>query len=173
MGGLGDAILYAREHVGDEPFAVLLGDTVVASHTDKPVTRQLADVVEAHGGSAVALQRVSPDKVSRYGILGEQLIEVPHSEKQECLPCFLLQSNELLHEGSGALGRVGIEPVSHGSRILAESHNAMQQKPLWKDVFEDQVCYPFAFDFNMLGTDFTADFSGEVQWIQLRIKKFW
>jgi UTP--glucose-1-phosphate uridylyltransferase len=70
MGGLGDAILYAREHVGDEPFAVLLGDTVVASHTDKPVTRQLADVVEARGGSAVALQRVSPDKVSRYGILG-------------------------------------------------------------------------------------------------------
>ena len=70
MGGLGDAILYARDHTGDEPFAVLLGDTVVASDTEKPVTRQLADVVEQHGGSAVALQRVPADKVSRYGILG-------------------------------------------------------------------------------------------------------
>ncbi|MGV3658647.1 MAG: UTP--glucose-1-phosphate uridylyltransferase GalU [Prosthecobacter sp.] len=75
MGGLGDAILYARDHVGDEPFAVLLGDTVVNSNTDKPVTRQLADVVEKHGGSAVALQQVPPEKVSRYGILGGQEIE--------------------------------------------------------------------------------------------------
>lgn len=74
MGGLGDAILYARDHVGDEPFAVLLGDTVVASATDKPVTRQLADVVEQHGGSAVALQQVPPEKVSRYGILGGEEI---------------------------------------------------------------------------------------------------
>ncbi|MBE7493460.1 MAG: UTP--glucose-1-phosphate uridylyltransferase GalU [Verrucomicrobiaceae bacterium] len=74
MGGLGDAILHAREHVGDEPFAVLLGDTIVTSTSDKPVTRQLADVVEAHGGSAVALQQVPPEKVSRYGILGGQEI---------------------------------------------------------------------------------------------------
>jgi UTP--glucose-1-phosphate uridylyltransferase len=70
MGGLGDAILYAQDHVGDEPFAVLLGDTVVTTNATQPVTRQLADVVEAHGGSAVALQQVSREKVSRYGILG-------------------------------------------------------------------------------------------------------
>jgi len=70
MGGLGDAILYAQDHVGNEPFAVLLGDTVVTTNDAKPVTRQLADVVETHGGSAVALQQVSREKVSRYGILG-------------------------------------------------------------------------------------------------------
>jgi UTP--glucose-1-phosphate uridylyltransferase len=71
MGGLGDAILYARDHVGQEPFAVLLGDTVVTTQdTSRPLTRQLADVVEAHGGSAVALQEVPAEKVSRYGILG-------------------------------------------------------------------------------------------------------
>jgi len=69
MGGLGDAVLQAREHVGDEPFAVLLGDTVVTTG-GAPLTRQLADVVEAHGGSAVALQEVSAENVSRYGILG-------------------------------------------------------------------------------------------------------
>lgn len=70
MAGLGDAILQAREHVGEEPFAVLLGDSVVTSEGEKPVTRQLADLVEAHGGSAVALQEVPEEKVSRYGILG-------------------------------------------------------------------------------------------------------
>jgi len=76
MGGLGDAILYARDHVGDEPFAVLLGDTVVTTEDEsRPVTRQLADVVERHGGSAVALQQVPVEKVSRYGILGGDEIE--------------------------------------------------------------------------------------------------
>jgi UTP--glucose-1-phosphate uridylyltransferase len=75
MGGLGDAILHARDHVGQEPFAVLLGDTVVTTtDTARPLTRQLADVVETHGGSAVALQEVPEDKVSRYGILGGQEI---------------------------------------------------------------------------------------------------
>ena len=92
MGGLGDAILYARDHVGDEPFAVLLGDTVVTTEdSSRPVTRQLADVVETHGGSAVALQEVPLEKVSRYGILGgteiapgliraDQFIEKPKPE---------------------------------------------------------------------------------------------
>ncbi|MBB5038206.1 UTP--glucose-1-phosphate uridylyltransferase GalU [Prosthecobacter dejongeii] len=76
MGGLGDAILYARDHVGNEPFAVLLGDTVVTTKDEsRPLTRQLADVVEQRGGSAVALQEVSLEKVSRYGILGGEELE--------------------------------------------------------------------------------------------------
>lgn len=71
MGGLGDAILHARDHVGNEPFAVLLGDTVTTTtDSSRPLTRQLADLVETHGGSAVALQEVAPENVSRYGILG-------------------------------------------------------------------------------------------------------
>lgn len=71
MGGLGDAILHARDHVGNEPFAVLLGDTVTTtSDTSRPLTRQLADLVETYGGSAVALQQVAAENVSRYGILG-------------------------------------------------------------------------------------------------------
>lgn len=71
MGGLGDAILHARDHVGNEPFAVLLGDTVTTTtDSSRPLTRQLADLVETHGGSAVALQEVPAEKVSRYGILG-------------------------------------------------------------------------------------------------------
>lgn len=70
MGGLGDAVKYAKTFVGEEPFALLLGDTVVTTPDGKPVTRQLCDVVEQHGGSCVALQEVSEDKVSRYGIMG-------------------------------------------------------------------------------------------------------
>ena len=76
MGGLGDAVRYARSFVGDEPFALLLGDTVVTTNDAcRPVTRQLADVVEKHGGSCVALQEVSAEKVSRYGIMGGDEVE--------------------------------------------------------------------------------------------------
>jgi len=71
MGGLGDAIRCAREHVGDEPFAVLLGDALVsAEQGHPPVMRQLMDVYDQHGGSVVALEEVPAEKVNRYGILG-------------------------------------------------------------------------------------------------------
>lgn len=76
MGGLGDAIRCAREHVNGEPFAVLLGDALV-SHSEgaKPVLRQLMDVQEKHSGSVVALEEVPQEKVSRYGIMGGSEVE--------------------------------------------------------------------------------------------------
>lgn len=71
MRGLGDAVLYARNHVGDEPFALLMGDTIVEPAAGgAPVTRQLCDVWEKHGGSAIAVEEVAPERVSKYGIVG-------------------------------------------------------------------------------------------------------
>ena len=69
LNGLGDAVSYARSHVGNEPFALLLGDTVLESHSDVPVTKQLMNVFEKHMGSVVALEEVPVENVSRYGIL--------------------------------------------------------------------------------------------------------
>ena len=70
--GLGDALYCARHHVGDEPFAVLLGDTVLES--DEPVTAQLAAVHDRYNESVVALERVGRDRVSRYGVMdGEEI----------------------------------------------------------------------------------------------------
>lgn len=66
--GLGDAIYYARHHVGNEPFAVLLGDTIMDSVI--PVTQQLMDTYEQFGGSVIAVEEVPADKVNRYGIVG-------------------------------------------------------------------------------------------------------
>ncbi len=72
--GLGDALRCARDHVGDEPFAVLLGDTLVQAAI--PLTRQLMDVHAALGGSAIALEEVPPSRVSRYGVIrGKPLSE--------------------------------------------------------------------------------------------------
>ncbi|WP_372807699.1 UTP--glucose-1-phosphate uridylyltransferase GalU [Pontiella sp.] len=69
LNGLGDAVSYARNHVGNEPFALLLGDTILESYSGVPITRQLIDVAEKHQGSVVALEQVPAEKVNRYGIM--------------------------------------------------------------------------------------------------------
>ncbi len=74
MNGLGDAVYCARHHVGNEPFAVLLGDTILDSAT--PVTGQLMDVYERYEGPVVALEEVSWDRVSRYGVMdGDEIAD--------------------------------------------------------------------------------------------------
>ncbi len=70
--GLGDAIYHARRHVGDEPFAVLLGDTIIDSKI--PATRQLVDCYEERRNTIVAVEIVPKEKVSRYGIVGGKKI---------------------------------------------------------------------------------------------------
>jgi UTP--glucose-1-phosphate uridylyltransferase len=74
MNGLGDAIRYAREHVGNEPFAVLLGDTLISGEGD-PITKQLMDVYERYKSSVVALEEVSMDNVHKYGVIKGKLLE--------------------------------------------------------------------------------------------------
>lgn len=74
MKGLGDAVYCARHHVQDEPFVVLLGDTVIDAA--EPATKQLLDLFERLGGPLVLLEEVGPDRVSRYGIMdGEEMEE--------------------------------------------------------------------------------------------------
>ena len=74
MNGLGDAILHARYHVNNEPFAILLGDTLVQGK-EGPITKQLVEIFNRHKGSVVALEEVKPELVSRYGIIDGHQIE--------------------------------------------------------------------------------------------------
>ena len=71
--GLGDAISCARNHIGNEPFAILLGDTLMRSPT--PVTKQLVDVFSRYQESVVALEAVPRHKVSRYGVIDGHSID--------------------------------------------------------------------------------------------------
>ena len=63
--GLGHAVLCAAQHVGDEPFAVLLGDDIIDSRD--PLLTRMIEVRKRHGGSVVALMEVDPEQVSQYG----------------------------------------------------------------------------------------------------------
>lgn len=73
--GLGDAILYAQQHVNNEPFAVLLGDTIVESDNDTPVTQQLMHLYAQVRAPLIAVEEVPHDKVSRYGIIAGEEVE--------------------------------------------------------------------------------------------------
>lgn len=67
--GLGHAVSCAKSFVGDEPFAVLLGDDLIINKNGKPVLRQLIDVYENTGSSVVGVQEVSLKDVSKYGVV--------------------------------------------------------------------------------------------------------
>lgn len=68
--GLGHAVMVTEHMVGDEPFAVFLGDDVIDSR--KPAMKQLMEVYEEHQGSVIAVMEVPSDAVSRYGIVSVQ-----------------------------------------------------------------------------------------------------
>ncbi|MGI6575365.1 MAG: UTP--glucose-1-phosphate uridylyltransferase GalU [bacterium] len=89
--GLGHAIYCARKFIGEETFAVLLGDDIVAGGP-KPGLKHLLDYYNDFGYSVIGVQEVSPQEVERYGIVrGEkvkqdlwrvkELVEKPPAEK--------------------------------------------------------------------------------------------
>ena len=65
--GLGHAIHTARQFIGNEPFAVLLGDDIVESET--PAIKQLMDVYDETGKSVIGVQEVAEEDTHRYGII--------------------------------------------------------------------------------------------------------
>ena len=76
--GLGDAVLKAEKHVGDEPFAVLLGDDIIKG--DAPCIKQLMDVYQKYESSAViAVEEVKNKNVSKYGIIKGTEIDLDKS----------------------------------------------------------------------------------------------
>lgn len=88
--GLGDAVLLAKQHVGKEPFVVMLGDTINVARV--PVVKQLMDVHDERGGSIIAVEPVAREKIRDYGIIKgtkvddrtyliEDLVEKPSPEQ--------------------------------------------------------------------------------------------
>ena len=68
--GLGDAIKYAESFVGDEPFAILLGDDIIYNTSDElPCIKQMADIYEKEETPVLGVQEVSWDDVDKYGIV--------------------------------------------------------------------------------------------------------
>lgn len=88
--GLGDAVLKAEKHVGNEPFAVLLGDDIIKAEI--PCIKQLTNLFGRYNKSIIAVEEVPKEKVSSYGIIKgreidefiyriEEIIEKPGVEE--------------------------------------------------------------------------------------------
>lgn len=71
--GLGHAVLCARQHVGDEPFAVLLGDDLIDERDELLST--MIEVQSRTGGSVIALIEVDPSQISAYGCVDVSVID--------------------------------------------------------------------------------------------------
>jgi UTP--glucose-1-phosphate uridylyltransferase len=71
--GLGDAILKTEKHIGNEPFAVLLGDDIISN--SKPCTAQLTSVYSRFKSSVISIEHVPREKVCNYGIIQGNAIE--------------------------------------------------------------------------------------------------
>ncbi|WAP52620.1 UTP--glucose-1-phosphate uridylyltransferase GalU [Arthrobacter sp. ATA002] len=71
--GLGHAVLRAKLHVGDEPFAVLLGDDLIDARDE--LLKQMVEVQAKTGGSVIALIEVEPGQISSYGCADISVIE--------------------------------------------------------------------------------------------------
>lgn len=70
--GLGHAVLAARSFIGDEPFAVLLGDDIVQNEYGTPCVQQLMEKFEEKQASVIGVQTVSDDETHRYGIIAPE-----------------------------------------------------------------------------------------------------
>ncbi|KIL37060.1 UTP--glucose-1-phosphate uridylyltransferase [Cohnella kolymensis] len=89
--GLGHAVLCSRYFVGNEPFAVLLGDDIIDNRSS-PALRQMIGQFETHGKTVIGVQPVLPEEVSKYGVIAgrqidnliyelDDLVEKPHADK--------------------------------------------------------------------------------------------
>lgn len=131
--GLADAIRYAEHFTGDEDFVVLLGDTIYRSENNKTVTSQILDVYAGIEKPCIAVEKVSREKVSHYGIVdpvdGEDdpfrikgVVEKPIPEEAP---------SDLGITGIYVLGRYvyeyisKIQPGKNGELQLSDAYNFM------------------------------------------------
>jgi UTP--glucose-1-phosphate uridylyltransferase len=129
--GLGHAILMARDLVGDEPFAVFLGDDVIDAEV--PVMKQMIEVYRRHRCSVVAVERVSKARTSDYGIVAARpagdrlhrvtdLVEKPPPDEAPSdlaiIGRYILTPEIFHHLEQTAAGRGGEIQLTDGLRSL-------------------------------------------------------
>lgn len=143
--GLGHAIWCAKKHVGDEAFAVLLGDDIVFA--DVPCTKQLIEQYKKHSASIIAVEDVPPDRIESYGVVKvsdmgmedehlyriEDLVEKPKREKAP--------------SGLGILGRYILTPEIFDciEKTKPGVGNEIQLTDALRMLGKEQEIYAYAF----------------------------
>ncbi|SDY03906.1 UTP--glucose-1-phosphate uridylyltransferase GalU [Eubacterium barkeri] len=137
--GLGHAVLCAKEFVGDEPFAVVLGDDIVYNE-ENPALKQMINIYDKYQASVIGVQTVPDDQVDKYGIVSgkslsdyvyevEDLVEKPPIDEAPSNLAILgryIISPEIFeileHTGRGAGGEI---QLTDGLKKLAKREKMM------------------------------------------------
>ena len=141
--GLGHAVAVAEPHVGQEPFAVMLGDDLI--HPSVPLLSEMLRVVEKYGRSVIAAQEVPMDDISMYGCITPEPVE----ENLERVRSIVEKpSKEDAPSNLAAIGRYVFTPEIFGA--LRETKpgkgGEIQLTDAINTLAQDQAVYAYTFE---------------------------
>lgn len=141
--GLGHAVLCAKSFIGNEPFAVILGDDIVDS--EKPCLKQLIDIYNEYNTTILGVQQVKREDVNKYGIVnGKQIDEKLHLIKD------LVEKPDIENAPSNIaiLGRYILKPEIFDvlENQKPGKNNEIQLTDALKTLSETQAMYAYEFD---------------------------
>lgn len=161
--GLGHAILCARKHIGDEPFAVLLGDDVVFSEV--PCTRQLVERFERRpGASVIAVEKVPPERIESYGVVKVDGAVEPGLHRVEAL--VEKPRREDAPSDLGILGRYVLTPeiFEELERTPPGKNGEVQLTDALQRLLPRQEMYAYAFEGKRY------DLGDKLEWLKTNVE---
>ncbi|MFA5536110.1 MAG: UTP--glucose-1-phosphate uridylyltransferase GalU [Bacillota bacterium] len=141
--GLGHAIYCARKFVGNEPFAVLLGDDLVVSK--KPCLKQMLEIYAEFGGNVIALREVARNQVSSYGVVDGSIIK---GNVRQITDLIEKPTPELAPSNYAIMGRYIIQPeiFSILKTLPPGRGGEIQLTDALKELLNNQVLYGYEFE---------------------------
>ncbi|MEU8930785.1 UTP--glucose-1-phosphate uridylyltransferase GalU [Streptomyces sp. NPDC048409] len=154
--GLGHAVLCARHHVGDQPFAVLLGDDLIDAR--ETLLDRMLEVRDRLGGSVVALMRVDPAQVHLYGCAA-----VEHTGEEGLLRVTGLVEKPSRHDAPSdyaVIGRYVLDPAVFGvlERTAPGRGGEIQLTDALRELAADGTVHGVVFDGLRYDTGDKADY---------------
>ncbi len=174
--GLGHAILCAKDVVGDEPFAVLLGDDIIASKV--PVLKQMKKVYEKYEDAVIGVYKVNKEATEKYGIIDGkyieeniyQIMDIVEKPKPEEAPSNLAVTGRYILPSRIFAILAKTKPGKGGEIQLTDAIKTLSQdKPLYACKYEGRY-YDCGNKLEYVKA--TVDFALKRKDLGLEIKKF-
>ena len=146
--GLGHAIMCAKSFIGDDPFAVLLGDDIVENHDGKPALLQLIEAYNEVQASIVGVQTIPEDDVSKYGIVEPAKGESLENRRVKLRSMVEKPSKEIAPSNMAVLGRYVLTPEIFDFLETQEpgANGEIQLTDAIKNLMISQSVYAYDFE---------------------------
>ena len=159
--GLGHAVYVARKHVGNEYFALMLGDDIILA--SKPCIKQLMEVHEKYEASVIAVQKVEGKDVSKYGIVDYEEVE---KGVYRIVDIVEKPSRSEAPSNMAVMGRYILHPsiFSFIEKTKPGKNNEIQLTDALKLMLKEHEIYAYEFE----GKRF--DVGGKLDWLKINIE---